>query len=129
MNRRNLSLPAFATACLVALTATTAAVVAQSTTPAFEVADVHPSPRRPESLPRASFGILSGYYGARNATLVDLIAAAYDISHERVVGGPAWLELHRFDIVAKLPAGRTDVKPMLKALLADRFKLVAREAE
>ena len=128
MNRR-IAVPAFGIASLIALTVATVAPVAQSTAPAFEVADVHASPRRPEAQQRPSFSVLSGYYTVRNATLLDLIATAYDISGEKVVGGPTWLELDRFDIVAKVPAGRTDVKPMLKALLADRFRLAARETE
>ena len=126
--KRHTLLPTLS-ACLAALTVAAVAAFAQSAAPAFEVADVHASPPRPDSQQRPSFGLLNGYYNARNATLVDLIAAAYDISGEKIVGGPTWLEFDRFDIVAKLPAGRTDVKPLLKSLLADRFKLVARAAE
>ena len=128
MKRRSF-LPTLSIACLVALTVSAVAGLAQSAAPAFEVADVHATPFRRDSPQRPNFGLLNGYYAVRYATLVDLIAAAFDISGEKVVGGPAWLEFDRFDIVAKLPAGRTDVKPLLKSLLADRFKLVAREAE
>ncbi|HEV3331272.1 MAG TPA: TIGR03435 family protein [Bryobacteraceae bacterium] len=40
-------------------------------------------------------------------------------------GGPIWLEDDTFDVMAKVPAGTTaaDAKPMLQALLADRFQL------
>jgi uncharacterized protein (TIGR03435 family) len=128
MNRRTvLTTPGIA--CLLALTAASVVPFAQSASPVFEAADVHASPRRAESQLRPSFFLLSGRYNVRNATLVDLIATAYDISGDKVVGGPTWLEFDRFDIVAKLPAAGTDPRPMLKSLLADRFGLVAREAE
>ncbi len=45
---------------------------------------------------------------------------------DKVVGGPGWLDFDRFDVIGKAP-GRVSiegVKPMLQALLADRFKLV-----
>ncbi len=45
-----------------------------------------------------------------------------------VYGGPNWLELDRFDITAKLPAGSSWPelqKAMLKTLLMERFHLVA----
>jgi uncharacterized protein (TIGR03435 family) len=66
----------------------------------------------------------------RDATMVDLIANAYNADPEEVSGGPAWLELHRFDILAKAPASTSpeNVRLMLRTLLADRFKLVAHTA-
>jgi uncharacterized protein (TIGR03435 family) len=61
----------------------------------------------------------------RNATMVDLIARAYTIDADKVVGGPNWLEYDRFDILAKtLPNTTQDsAKLMLQRLLADRFQL------
>ena len=58
--------------------------------------------------------------------MVDLIRTAYGIEAERVLGGPNWLEDDTFDVTAKTPEGTTveTAKPMLQALLADRFKLV-----
>ena len=43
-----------------------------------------------------------------------------------MVGGPSWLTSDRFDIVAKAPdnASPEQMPLMLRALLADRFKLV-----
>lgn len=57
--------------------------------------------------------------------MVDLIRNAYDFTADKIVGGPAWLEMDRFDIMAKLPAGATPEteKLMLQSLLAERFKL------
>ena len=76
-------------------------------------------------------------YAAMNIPLRYVIAAAYNVPVARVVGGPSWLgeagvDLRftggdRFDISATLPEGApvSQVPAMLRALLADRFKLVA----
>jgi uncharacterized protein (TIGR03435 family) len=60
-----------------------------------------------------------------NITLVNLLVQAYDVKPSQIVGGPAWLDRDRFDILAKLPAGatRSSVRPMLRNLLESRFKL------
>jgi uncharacterized protein (TIGR03435 family) len=56
-----------------------------------------------------------------------LIAKAYGVKTYQV-SGPSWIQSERYDILAKLPAGATkdQVPDMLKALLADRFKLEIR---
>jgi uncharacterized protein (TIGR03435 family) len=62
--------------------------------------------------------------------MLDLISDAYGVDDANVVGGPPWLNSQRFDIIAKAPAGVTaedKLLAMLKALLEDRFKLVAHE--
>ncbi len=58
--------------------------------------------------------------------MVDLVAAAYGVETDYVLGGPSWLERDRFDVIAKAPAttSKETVKLMLQTLLADRFKLV-----
>ena len=92
----------------------------------FEIADVHPSPR--PDIAELSGGLMrGGRYILRHATMLDLVRMAYDVDAKKVLGGPNWLELDRFDIRAKVPAGTTSttVKPMLRALLAERFGLVA----
>lgn len=68
-------------------------------------------------------------YTATNQTVRLFIAVAYGIAGPqsfRLVGGPSWIEGDRFDVVATLPEGSTvrQVPSMLRALLADRFKLV-----
>jgi len=67
-----------------------------------------------------------GRYEIRNATMVDLIRTAYGVVPDRVVGGPAWLETDRFDVIARGPAdtSQESSKEMLQALLAERFSLV-----
>jgi len=76
-----------------------------------------------------SGGLMRGnLYRLHRATMLDLIRIAYGIDAKKVLGGPSWLDVDRFDLRAKVPAGTTSitVKPMLQALLAERFGLVAR---
>ncbi len=67
-----------------------------------------------------------GRYEVGNATMVDLVRIAYDVTADRVLGGPNWLDLDRFDVTAKVPADSTTEsrRDILQAVLADRFKLV-----
>jgi uncharacterized protein (TIGR03435 family) len=76
-------------------------------------------------------------YVVANQALRPVIADAYGIPAARVLDGPAWIGAanvdmrfvggERFDITATLPEGRAvdQVPDMLRALLTDRFKLVA----
>ncbi len=103
--------------------------LAQSTdaTPAFALADVHASAHTNNPNIYMTGGVLrGGRYDLRKATMLDLISTAWGINADRVLGGPSWLELDRFDIVAKAPPNTTQdtVKLMLQALLKERFKLV-----
>ncbi len=101
--------------------------ISSAAPPTFEAADVHPSAHGANLY--MSGGVLrAGRYDIRNATMVDLVRTAYSMDDDKVLGGPNWLDLDRFDIVAKAPPAATQdsVKLMLQALLADRFKLVVR---
>src|SRR5262249_41963417 len=70
--------------------------------------------------------VRAGRYEFKQVTMLDLVANAYNLEADKVLGGPSWLELDRYDIVAKAPASANNdtAKLMLRALLADRFKLV-----
>jgi uncharacterized protein (TIGR03435 family) len=59
-------------------------------------------------------------------TLRHLISYAYGIRGPQI-SGPSWMADQYFHIVAKMPSGsrKEDLAPMLQALLAERFKLVA----
>jgi len=89
-------------------------------------------------------GLLGGFRGtkgrtyvATNQALLSVIADAYGVPAARVLDGPAWIGAasvdmrfvggDRFDITATLPEGSAvnQVPAMLRAMLADRFKLVA----
>jgi len=95
-----------------------------STPATFEIADVHVSPPARNPFLRGP-RVLHGQYQMRFATMLDLIRTAYGVEAERVLGGPNWLEKDTFDVIAKLPPESTveTAKPLLKALLADRFQL------
>lgn len=69
-----------------------------------------------------------GQFTATNESLLQLIRVAYNVSVNRIVGGPDWLTSERFDVEARADA---DVpieqsRLMLRAMLADRFTLRAR---
>jgi uncharacterized protein (TIGR03435 family) len=89
----------------------------------FQAADVHPSP--PGTAATMRIYSHDGRYEIHNATMIDLVRTAYTIDAHKILGGPNWIEYDRFDIIAKLPpnTSRDAVKPMLQALLTDRFKL------
>ena len=93
--------------------------------PTFDAADVHISPHR--TFPSKSGGTLHGdRYILHQATMLDLVSAAYGLDDTNVQDGPIWLETDRFDIIAKAPptTSKSDIKLMLQALLAERFHLV-----
>jgi uncharacterized protein (TIGR03435 family) len=95
------------------------------TPPKFEIADVHVSPKSTSQMVRI-VPVRNGRYELKNASMVDLVRIAYDFDADKVLGGPSWLEMDRFDVLAKIPPDSTPEthKPMLQSLLADRFKLV-----
>jgi uncharacterized protein (TIGR03435 family) len=107
-------------------------VAAAQARPAFEVADVHASPVRPDGREVVMSGggsARGGRYEIDNATLFDLIRTAYAIEIDAIVGGPTWLNVDRFDVVAKAADSTAPaaLNLMLQSLLAERFGLVARE--
>jgi uncharacterized protein (TIGR03435 family) len=98
--------------------------VAFAQTPVFDVADVHPS--KPGAIPQGGMLPGSGRLEFRGFSLSELIEFAYGIDDDMITGAPKWLGFDRFDVFAKGKRGSSDetVKLMLRALLADRFKLV-----
>jgi len=82
----------------------------------------HPGFDRPVSL-----GALSpGRFRAENVWLRFLIQMAWNVKDFQVSGGPAWAASDRFDINAETrgSARFEEMRPMLQALLKDRFQLV-----
>ena len=94
-------------------------------TASFEVASIKPNTNRISNALPPSVG--NGSYSASNVALKSVIANAYEVRIFQVDGGPDWLTSERFDIVARGREGTPDrQRPvMLRALLAERFKLVA----
>jgi uncharacterized protein (TIGR03435 family) len=114
--------------CTVALLSTSVFGQAPPTQAKFDIADVRVSERQ-LGVGVTGNTIREGRYELHNATMVDLIRIAYGVEAEKVVGGPNWLELDRYTVIAKAPAATTvtDARVMLRPLLAERFKLAVHE--
>jgi uncharacterized protein (TIGR03435 family) len=130
------------TTALVASIAGGAALAAQAPAPpepppggwAFEVASIKPNNSGDG---RVMLGMQPGRFTATNVTLRMLIRNAYQLQDYQITGGPAWLGSDHFDVIAKMPEGYqptpgpppaagsapTPIQLMMRALLADRFKL------
>ena len=89
--------------------------------PAFEVASI--KPRTGEPALQAPYS--PDRYTHSDATLVDLIAFAYDAQDFQVIGGPEWIRTSRYEISAKAIAvpSENGMRLMVRRLLADRFGL------
>lgn len=82
---------------------------------------------RPASGAGGGFRITPGLFRASNVTARFLIAIAYGLQPWQIIGGLGWLDTDRFDVEARLENDRDakgDEGAMIKALLADRFRLV-----
>lgn len=104
-------------------------ILAQSPTPAFDVASVKPS------VPGTTGGrtqfLTGGNFRATNVPLDFLIQQIFEVRNFQVVGDSRWMSViadgdsSRYDIQAKGDPSATEaqVREMVKALLADRFQL------
>jgi uncharacterized protein (TIGR03435 family) len=103
--------------------------LAQKSAPlAFDVASVKRNTTGPGG--PANTQVLPNGINFINLPLRAIIQIAFQVQQpQRVVDGPTWLESERFDIVARtagaVPSG--DLRGLLRALLAERFKLVTRK--
>jgi bla regulator protein blaR1 len=131
------SLLLVAAACFGLAIASSAQIIhATDPLPSFEVATIKPaSPQPRPSSPSP------GEVQISNVTTRNLIEQAYGIpwtsaENQRVLGGPAWLDTIRYDIVARIPADlaaaqqklsrdqqKQQISLMLQSLLAERFHL------
>jgi uncharacterized protein (TIGR03435 family) len=93
--------------------------------PKFDIADVHASPKTQNPFARNT-PARNGRYEIKTATMLDLIRIAYTFDADKILGGPNWLEMNRYDVTAKVPEDSTPdtQKQMLQQLLQERFKLV-----
>lgn len=117
---------------IVFLSVVSAPAPAQSSAPAadppsrfFELADVHLAPHVLRPFIDGP-NLIGDRYTVHQGTMLDLIAAAYNLDAGNVQGGPSWLDWDRYEIVAKAPAttSKADQRLMLQALLKERFNLV-----
>jgi uncharacterized protein (TIGR03435 family) len=115
--------------CAVALAWTVSSPALQQTTePAdasstFEVTSVK---RNVGGGSTVSVGPTPGGYAAINVPLRLLITLAFEYRPGQVTGGPDWITVDRFDVVARAPAGAAapTMPSRLRQLLRERFKLV-----
>lgn len=97
----------------------------------FDAADIHASAAVTGiRLPFINSAMRGGYmrggrYELRRATMTDLIATAWGVDTDKVIGGAAWLDRDEFDMIAVAPKDATAerLRLMLRSLLEDRFKL------
>ena len=96
----------------------------------FDVSSIKPSNPNPAG-PLAAAPLIVPALGrltAQNVTLRMLVMTAYDKQPFQIAGGPSWQNSNKFDITATTTdsAAKLDqMRVMLQALLADRFKLKA----
>jgi uncharacterized protein (TIGR03435 family) len=111
-----------AAATLLLLASIPAFSQGSSTPLSFEVADVKIN----KSGSQEMFADLqNGRVSVRNAPMKLLITAAWHIPPDALEGGPRWIEIDRFDVVAKAAASASEdeLRLMLRTLLIERFKL------
>jgi uncharacterized protein (TIGR03435 family) len=100
---------------------------------AFEVASIKPNNSGDG---RVMMQVQPGQFRATNITLRLLIRNAYQLQDFQISGGPNWMAADHYDLIAKLPegfqpppgppapgSGPAPMQLMLRALLAERFKL------
>jgi len=102
------------------------AAAAQAQAPTeFEVASIRPNTAN-DRVVTINVGP-GGRFDARGYTLKLLIQRAYGVMGWNISGGPGWSDTDRYDVSAKATVAgdltEAQLRPMLQALLADRFKL------
>jgi uncharacterized protein (TIGR03435 family) len=93
--------------------------------PAFEVASVKLNTSGDAA--SGTHNMPGGRVNIINERLRDVIRTAYGSNDIEVVGGPDWVGVDRWDILAAAPPGSPDASwdLMLKSLLVERFQLQA----
>jgi uncharacterized protein (TIGR03435 family) len=120
--------------CVGAAVATSATPIAQNApvTPSkatFEVASIR---RGNPDETNSGFAIRpGGRFVAMNVTARQLLAAALHLEPGRIIGGPAWVDTDRFNVeaVAFENATRELLEPLIRSLLAERFRFQGRTEE
>src|SRR5215472_2722444 len=84
----------------------------------------------PNTMPQMRIRFGNGRYELHNATAVDLIGTAWGVDADSISGGPDWLDLNRYDVIAMAPATTTPdmLRTMLQSMLKDRFQLSVRNS-
>lgn len=95
---------------------------------AFEVASIKPNPNMgpPGDMP-VNADRSPGHFAMRDKPLRFIVEWAYELKDYQIAG-PPWIQSdQRYDITANAPGPATDdqMRPMLRTLLAERFKMRA----
>jgi uncharacterized protein (TIGR03435 family) len=90
----------------------------------FAAASIRPSAGQVQFEHDGKTVITPGNVTMRDVTAATCIKFAYGVQYSQI-SGPDWLESEHFDILAKAdaPVAEDQLKLMMQALLADRFKL------
>lgn len=122
-------MPRTAIVCVLVVLSTVAFTAQAPSAPQFDVASVKPSNPNPTG-PLGAIPLMlppvGGRFTATNVPLRLLVRTAYGVQDFQIAGGPSWQMERRFDIVAKTEdtaATMEGILPMLRALLAERFRL------
>lgn len=112
---------------------------ATSPTPSFADVSIRPNHTDRTNRSHLYFSLENGQFRTVNATVMDLIEWAWDLPSSQIFSAPAWASRARFDIDAEsdlavndrfntmIPEAAKSLKrEMVKAMLADRFRLSAR---
>jgi len=91
-------------------------------TPTFEAASVKPSPEGPG---HSGWHTRTGYLVLQNQNLRTMVATAYRLTEDRVLGGPKWIDSDRYNVEARAagPADDPELLVMLQNMLAERFQV------
>ena len=102
-------------------------VDAQNAERRFEVTSVRRNTQSPQER-ESEFGCQSGQFVARAQWIDFVIRYAYEIEPFQLVGMPNWTDEEMFDMEARANSDTTaaQCREMVRALLADRFKLAIR---
>jgi uncharacterized protein (TIGR03435 family) len=115
-------------AVVIAVAAVTFTMAAHAQTPGVPVFEVASVKANTSGSPGSSGHTGRGSVTFTNFTTRSLISNAYDIRGNRIVGAPSWIDSERFDVNARAAGDTPDggLPPMMRTLLADRFKLVVK---
>jgi uncharacterized protein (TIGR03435 family) len=98
--------------------------VARAAEPVFAVASIKPSAAEVKFEHDGKTEVFPGAVTMHDVTVATCIKWAYEVQDSQI-SGPAWLQSDHFDILARADGavGLDQLRPMMRSLLADRFKL------
>jgi uncharacterized protein (TIGR03435 family) len=79
--------------------------------PKFDTADVRVSTTARRFGQNFGGVLREGRYVNRDATMLNLIEAAYGVTEDGIAGGAAWINSDLFNVIAKCPTERPRLQP------------------